>query len=224
MAGAKHCVVTVRMVLASALVGVVLAVASVPVGVLIAQAQQKPPFPAAVIDVVLDRGDYGVWIHRHDSFGYHIWNAANLRFRPNRQFPPHFNMTSHDPRPEYVAIQSDDPDFSIMCIRAGWPLHAAQGRTWSTATSNNEEFLPEPRLFGRDWTVPVGPIWRGLLGNTILYAAITLVLLVGLRLVRTRRRRARGRCVACGYELGEGVGVGVCPECGLAKRPLAKGA
>lgn len=71
--------VTVRMVVSSVVVGVVLAVASVPVAVLIAQARQTPPFPAAVIDVVLDRGDHGVWIRRHDSFGYEIWNAWNVR-------------------------------------------------------------------------------------------------------------------------------------------------
>ncbi|OAB57643.1 hypothetical protein AY599_07345 [Leptolyngbya valderiana BDU 20041] len=210
----SHPIVTTRMVIMSVAVGVVLSVASVPVGVLIGQARQTPPFPAPVIRVTLDRGDYGVRIDRHDSFGYEIWNAWNVRFRPNRQLPSHFKMTSHDPRPEYAAIASDDPDLWVMCIRAGWPLHAAQGRSWSTTTSNNEQFLPEPVPFGRDWTLPVGPIWLGLLGNTIFFAAITLALLVGLRLVRTRRRRARGRCVACNYELGEGIGV--CPECGLA--------
>ncbi|MEO1279134.1 MAG: hypothetical protein AAFV77_09275 [Planctomycetota bacterium] len=59
------------------------------------------------------------------------------------------------------------------------------------------------------------PVWSGLLANTLFYTTITLALLIGLRLIRTRRRRNRNLCVACGYQLGEDIHT--CPECGLAK-------
>jgi hypothetical protein len=78
------------------------------------------------------------------------------------------------------------------------------------------EGIPTVPIGALSFKLPLRPIWPGLLANTFFYAAIMLGVLVGLRAWRTRRRLARGRCVACGYELGEGVAV--CPECGLAAR------
>ena len=88
------------------------------------------------------------------------------------------------------AVPARIPNDPAVFIRSGWPLHAGEG-------------LP----------YPLRPIWPGLLANTLCYATVTLALLVSVCLIRARRRRKRGCCVACGYELGEGLRT--CPECGL---------
>lgn len=107
---------------------------------------------------------------------------------------------------------------SLDVCWSGFPFRAAVG-WWSYPGPLDTLVRWQDRSrVGHTWVVaiPLRPIWPGLLANTLFYAALTLALLAGLRVVRTRRRRARGRCVACGYELDEGVGV--CPECGLAAR------
>jgi hypothetical protein len=58
------------------------------------------------------------------------------------------------------------------------------------------------------------PIWLGFTGNALMLAGVWLFILMAPGAVRRRRRRARGLCGTCGYDLrGE---AGVCPECGTA--------
>ncbi|OAB63693.1 hypothetical protein AY599_28120 [Leptolyngbya valderiana BDU 20041] len=74
----------------------------------------------------------------------------------------------------------------------------------------------DPAYGYADWAIPVRPLWPGLLGNIVVYAAGVLLLLTLPRWWRRYVRRWEGRCAACGYELGEGVST--CPECGLIAR------
>jgi hypothetical protein len=60
-------------------------------------------------------------------------------------------------------------------------------------------------------TLPTRPLWRGLLGNTLVFAAAFTTLALTPALRRHVRRR-RGRCAWCGYSLA-GTPGGVCPEC-----------
>jgi hypothetical protein len=64
-------------------------------------------------------------------------------------------------------------------------------------------------------TVPLTPIWPGLLANTIFYAALCAGVLFMLKLRRTLRAR-QGRCAQCGYVLH---GLTRCPECGAIGSP-----
>jgi hypothetical protein len=61
--------------------------------------------------------------------------------------------------------------------------------------------------------LPLRPIPRGLLLDTALYAAAwaLLLTLAATRPLRRIRRRARGHCPACGYDLAS---LPACPECG----------
>ncbi len=59
--------------------------------------------------------------------------------------------------------------------------------------------------------IPLIPMWWGTLANTALYGFATYMVFWCLRLVRWRRRRARGRCGRCGYPAD----AATCPECGL---------
>jgi hypothetical protein len=59
--------------------------------------------------------------------------------------------------------------------------------------------------------LPYGPLWSGLIVNTIFYAAIVWLMIRSPIETRRRWRELRGRCGACGYPRGEST---VCTECG----------
>ncbi len=69
---------------------------------------------------------------------------------------------------------------------------------------------------------PYLPLWPGLLANTAIYGSAWMIVLTGVpsafRFARTRRRRARGCCTKCGYDLTGLADDAVCPECGSASR------
>jgi len=75
---------------------------------------------------------------------------------------------------------------------------------------------PPPRT-----RMPMRPIWRGLVVNTLVFAGAIGILhwlaVWPLRLAREVSRVRGGRCIECGYELGYDYLHG-CPECGW-RRP-----
>ncbi len=61
--------------------------------------------------------------------------------------------------------------------------------------------------------------WRVLLwAPVLLLSAYPVAALLGSRARLRRRRRVRGLCVECGYDLTDNVS-GVCPECGMKIEP-----
>lgn len=69
------------------------------------------------------------------------------------------------------------------------------------------------------------PVWWGLLIDSIVFGILWWMVLAAARWVawffawrpkRSERRRARGWCPMCGYDLGGNLGAG-CPECGWGK-------
>lgn len=97
-------------------------------------------------------------------------------------------------------------------VLIGWPMRAAAAHC-----DPKPESVPihqwRDAVYVGSTLIPLQPLWPGLLANTFFYATFALTPMVLLRWRRARRRRARGKCVACGCELGEDVAV--CPECGL---------
>lgn len=59
--------------------------------------------------------------------------------------------------------------------------------------------------------LPLMPVWPGFFVNSLLYSAIACALLCGPGMARRLRRRRRGWCISCGYDLA---GLPKCPECG----------
>ncbi len=104
----------------------------------------------------------------------------------------------------------------------GWPFVALY--SWRNLASNTTggTFL---RLRGEDvWgddskVLPTLPIWRGCLLNTAFYAVLWMLPLAAPSFFIVHRRRRRGRCPKCGYDLrGQTNG---CPECGHNRTPRA---
>lgn len=230
----RHRVVTARMVVASVLVGVVLAVGSVPYGTLVAELRLRDPLSRWVGDRLPGptRSTGVLWqTHSHPRY-------PDLGPEYLAQVPPFIDTLHIYPSFE-PAADGVVPSAAVRAARrggdwldvywSGFPFRAAVG-WWSEPSGSSENLIRRttqtPRGHTRAWAIPLRPIWPGLLGNAVFYTALLLVPLAVVRLVRTRRRRARGRCVACGYELGPTLerGVGVCPECGLAARALFRGA
>ena len=91
-----------------------------------------------------------------------------------------------------------------------------------TAAPTPSTGLMTPRVEGSielpnrtfEGALPYRPVWFGLLLNTLLYGSIFWAIGLGWRLYRLARRRRRGRCLACNYDL-RGLADPVCPECGL---------
>jgi hypothetical protein len=68
--------------------------------------------------------------------------------------------------------------------------------------------------------IPLAPLWPGFLINTAIYSGALLVLygaFLASPWMRRVRRRRRGQCIHCGYDL-RGDSHDRCPECGKAIR------
>ncbi|MBX3405156.1 MAG: hypothetical protein KF869_00205 [Phycisphaeraceae bacterium] len=62
--------------------------------------------------------------------------------------------------------------------------------------------------------IPLRPAWPGLLGNTFIFAAAWLLVLLAVPMLVRARRRRRGLCPACAYDLRATPAGSPCPECG----------
>lgn len=207
------------MLLVSLMVGMVLAVLSVPVAaVLVVYLPPGNAEPEIGFDVV-EHQPILIRVLRYPTAA--VWTAESMPLAPRidaadaeLSFGPGYSPGVRA-IPEMSGMGAR-PDGTMWAFRAGWPMHAA------TAI----KIVGPPQaatgvVGGLDLTVrgdyivvPYMPLPLGDFANTLFYATLTLALLTALRWWRTRRRRKRGQCLACGYELGDGVGV--CPECGLA--------
>jgi hypothetical protein len=114
---------------------------------------------------------------------------------------------------------------------AGWPF-----RCLDAATQVPEPGFPNPHRYSHGFAVsvtvdygfgpidkekrpiPFSPLWPGFAVNTLSYALILWLLILGPFAVRRSIRRRRGLCPQCAYPMGEAA---VCTECGkpLPSRP-----
>lgn len=111
---------------------------------------------------------------------------------------------------------------------AGWPLLSFSA--WQTIVEHElpgDEGLQWERSVhtGMAWSTPVKsgwdnelpallpylPIWRGVIINTGVYAALMWVLIAAPQALRRHLRRRRNQYPSCGYP---DAGTGRCPECG----------
>ncbi len=129
---------------------------------------------------------------------------------------------------QFIAFErTDEPPrvhFSICIEDAGWPCRSLTSEAWSGLRS--DVLLPEqsrwltgiPVATRRspyvvDWRrLPIRPRW-GFAVNTVFYAAVLWLLILGPFALRRFIRVRRGLCPACAYPRGES---DLCSECGKA--------
>ncbi len=139
---------------------------------------------------------------------------------------------------EVIAFDPESRDtLSLATRRDGWP--------WPALAQDSVYRLPHiPRWLGQQRMIPLSdggprivsppeltehygsvallgerlpylPVWRGLIGNTLLFALVALPIVMTPGVIVRWRRVLPGHCAACGYDV---TGLAICPECG-ARRP-----
>ena len=107
-------------------------------------------------------------------------------------------------------------------VGAGWPMLTLSA--WRTTDA--ETIWPGPNLnyipvihWGIEVTatdhnaiLPLRPVWPGAIVNTMIYAAALWAFWAQAMVWRRGRRRRRGLCPRCAYEVE---GAAICPECGI---------
>ena len=219
-------VITWRLVVVSLVVGAVLAVVSVPVSVAVMRipwidaqgstSSRKLVFGERRIDV------WGVHDPTFDAWNYRQSFGWTRQDRSTLLDPQDIVEVDRDPRPWRARPWLDGTSGGVIVGESGWPLRAAEwqhrvthghgGQSGPAVTAHTVGAWDVPVL-SQSWPTPYLPLWPGLLGNTAFYAGLVLAAVALLRWRTLSRRARRGLCLACGYELGDGVGA--CPECGL---------
>ncbi len=160
--------------------------------------------------------------------------AENAHYEARRRGTPEAIRSSHVP-PSWgtLARGRAGPERMIGSDTAyGWPLpclwYSVHGDLVGNTTVNERlvggvRVVGVPSARGRDFrALPLRPIWPGLALNAAAWSAVWLVLLTAPSAIRRRRRRARGLCERCGYDLAGCTGP-ACPECGSGRTPLNGG-
>jgi len=169
------------------------------------------------------------------------WAAARIdvfrRFDPRGNFRQVADLPAEVPSwgRDFMIDAETQGDRTISCAvyAAGWPRRAITGRLYIdldvipyALRGEWVVILPPPKPMRNDQSrlLPLQPLWPGFAINTLFYAVVLWMLVAGPRALNRKRRRMRGLCVKCAYDL-RGTSSGVCPECGAAQarrpaRPL----
>lgn len=122
-----------------------------------------------------------------------------------------------------------DPVLLDLTSSAGWPFRALHGSQEGGTFAGLPDWLPRERIrplspYITVWTgpqerqLPIRPIWTGFALNTVLFAAPVLALLLIPGPLRRARRRRRGQCERCSYDLRGTPALAPCPECAAKPR------
>lgn len=103
-------------------------------------------------------------------------------------------------------------------LAAGWPMRMLkwEGIDYGTAFEIHGGFTTgraELRWESMDGTLPISPIWSGVLLNVGMTACVLAFLFLWFVESVQARRRGKGACTTCGYSLA-GTTTATCPECG----------
>ena len=129
----------------------------------------------------------------------------------------------------WVSMTMSRPRHVIERDQAGWPFYALTSHrlTMGTEVAGVVAFreeqgrleVPYPIWTGKPRlnptvVLPTKVIWVGYTFNTVAYGALVWLMTLVPGWVRRSRRRARGACAKCGYDLAATPGITKCPECG----------
>jgi len=101
----------------------------------------------------------------------------------------------------------------FVCFRWRQPLAMKSSSTALVPLQSHVGFLERGLSLspGRWNRVGIDPIWSGFVGNVFAFWMLCFSIVCAWTLGRRHVRRHRGRCIQCGYQIGELSG---CPECG----------
>lgn len=147
---------------------------------------------------------------------------------PEKASPLPIALGPNDIEADFSPAAGSHPG-TLLCwpiqTRTGWPLRAMA--YWHEGFYGWGEFVwsrgagPSGISHGREIgtatlpfaerVIPLQPLWTGLICNTLIHGGILFLGATTVSARRTARRRRRGQCVHCGYDLA---GLATCPECG----------
>lgn len=187
---------------------------------------------AATIDLWAD-----IWLQTHgvSSSTYPCWGIVTIH-RPFGSYVfrtaisrPHTRGVGwlDELAPPFWSAANEPPSTEPLDTWAG---HAEDGRGWPficLASTIDATISTRGWTYGRvSWgmrlpstqgpdlmprSLPLRPIWIGLLADTVFYGLLILLIFHAIRLSRRRHRTRQGRCARCGYPAGPSPR---CPECG----------
>lgn len=110
----------------------------------------------------------------------------------------------------------------VIHIKAGWPWTSFQTHErhdlsfgqWQAEHMLNLARTRQPQVASADvdgFVIPMSPVWRGLVINSLFYAVLLWMVFLLPYLARRSMRLRRGLCPACAYPIGISER---CTECG----------
>lgn len=144
--------------------------------------------------------------------------ARRMEQRPGYSYcdePPRWGTFARMEPPEERVTGAD---WAFGCpMQCMWcSIRSTRGwnRTYSGSVEGGILLSGRPSAVMRNFRVlPLRPIWRGLLVNSLLFACLWFIALLGPPTIRRAIRRRRGCCPLCGYDL-RAIASDRCPECG----------
>lgn len=147
---------------------------------------------------------------------------------PDKAAPLPIALGPNDVKADLAPAAASHPG-TLMCwpiqTRTGWPLRAMA--YWHEGFYGWGDFIwargpgPSGIALGREVgtaalpfderVIPLQPLWAGLIGNTLIFGGVLFLGSTAVSTRRAARRRRRGQCARCGYDLA---GLATCPECG----------
>jgi hypothetical protein len=112
------------------------------------------------------------------------------------------------------------PFIALRALRRAQPMNATpRAVPWTGAIAAGQRSFPTgPRS---SWVVdrqlPLIPVWRGLLLDTLFYALLLWLLAQALTRLRASRRARKNLCPTCAYDLRATPQHLPCPECGTPR-------
>lgn len=167
------------------------------------------------------------WAHYRDPAADLYGPAKSFGPSPGRLVPGWGDLDA--PTAEFAAMVPDPRSELIVeertLLGCGWPLRAIWCESEREIMAINGSTVVFDRGFVdlslQPWhgmiprVLPLGIDWLPFAVNTLFYAALLWPLFCASFAMRRIVRMKRGRCVKCGYPMGESA---VCSECGSALR------
>jgi hypothetical protein len=186
-------------------------------------------------DALTPRGEWHWSVHRHAGIG-----STRIESMWRHQEHPGRTIVSADTlAPRWAGIDKPPQERGIIHLNRlidarGWPWLAFSSDVRRVIVSEprtvtTDELVNGIRVPVAEWNIlrwagsppspsfmsprvlPLRPIWRGFMLNSLLYGGLIWLAFFGRPMWTQARRRRRGQCPACGYPTGTSPR---CSECG----------